>query len=434
MNTAAPAAGFVDAPDFSVKRGVFREPFLLALTSATPGAAIRYTTDGSSPLDGGTAYTGPLRIDATAVIRAAAFRDGWQTSPVKSHTFVFPAAVKRQPSAPPGMPRYWGNEYNFSTGGAATLRVPADYAMDQTLVNNPAYSSEMEQALGGTLPVLSIAASGFDLFDPNEGIYSNGRLVYLIKEIPASIEYFNPLDPTGSEKWQEDAGLRIHGGDALIEHPKKPFRIYFRKDYGADKLRYPLYPGSPVEEFNKLQLRPGGHDGWAVPFGSGPESLAAHATYLRDRFLRQCELDMGRLVHRGRYLHLYLNGLYWGVYDLHEVIDAKFFASHLGGDAADWDVVEQQASTLSTFDIVDGTTAAMDAALALVRPPQQLLDPEVLAQLQTYVPFEEFIDNLIVQMWGAQNDWLGPVFRGTPGVNLTDATRFNNKNRQAGSA
>ena len=101
-------------------------------------------------------------------------------------------------------------------------------------------------------------------------------------------------------------------------------------------------------------------------------------------------------------------------------------AAPLGaGDDRAADAIEQASPEMGRF------FPAMDAALALVRPPENMADPAMVAQLQQYIDFDEFIDHLIVQMWGAQNDWMGPVFRGTPGVNLTDASRFFNKNWEA---
>jgi hypothetical protein len=65
---------------------------------STPGAAIYYTTDGSSPFQtaGGvrsgtltTLYTTPVRIARTTCLRAAAIKDGWYPSPVETGTYIF---------------------------------------------------------------------------------------------------------------------------------------------------------------------------------------------------------------------------------------------------------------------------------------------------------------------------------------------------------
>jgi hypothetical protein len=427
-NTLPPVAGFVDEVDYSIHRGIYSSPQSLALTCTTPGAQIRYTTNGSRPTAStGSVYGTPLNISASAVIRAAAFVSGWEPSRVKTHTYVFGQSARNQPALPSGYPSTWGNEYNFTNGTLTGPPVPADYRMDPGITTHATYGPLIIPAITETLPIVCLTGNISDFFDFTNGIYCNRRLEFGV-EIPASMEYFDPHSPAN---WQEDMGLRMHGGDAPLEHPKKPFRAYFRKIYGEGRLRHSLFPGSPVDSFDKLQFRPLGHDGWAVPFGSGSEDLARHAMYCRDRFLRQTELDMGRLAHYGKYVHLFINGLYWGFYDLHEVQSMEYWADHKGGLEEDWDVLEHSNANNPLFDVVDGSDVAMNAALALVRPASNAASPATFNALAQYLDYTEFIDNMIVQMWGAQNDWMGPVFRGIPGVNLTDATRFTNKNWQA---
>ncbi len=427
-NTLPPVDGFVEEVDFSIKRGIYATPQPLTLTCATPGAQIRYTTNGSKPTaTTGFVYSTPLNISASAVIRAAGFVAGWEPSRTKTHTYIFGQSARNQPAAPAGYPTTWGNEYNFTNGTLTGPVVPADYRMDTGITGHAVYGPLIIPAITDTLPVVCLTGNISDFFDFTNGIYCNKRLEFGV-EIPASMEYF---DPHTTENWQEDMGLRMHGGDAPLEHPKKPFRAYFRKIYGEGRLRHSLFPGSPVDSFDKLQFRPMGHDAWSVPFGSGSQDLAQHAMYCRDRFLRQTELDMGRLAHYGKYVHLFINGLYWGFYDLHEVQSMEYWSDHKGGLEEDWDVLEHSNTSNPLFDVVDGSDTAMNAALALVRPASNAASPATFAALGQYIDFPEFIDNCIVQMWGAQNDWMGPVFRGVPGVNLTDASRFFNKNWQA---
>jgi len=425
--TAPPVDGFVDEVEFSSKRGLYTTPQTVTLTCATPGAQIRYTTNGSKPAAAtGTVYTTPLTISTSTVLRVSAFLPGWEPARVKTHTYVFGESAKNQPVTPAGYPTTWGNELDGNLQPTAVV-VPADYRMDPGITGHATYGPLIVPAITTTLPVVCLTGSISDFFDFTSGIYCNARMTFGV-EIPGSMEYF---DPHSTENWQEDLGIRMHGGDAPYEHPKKPFRVYFRKIYGEGRLRHSLFPGSPVDSFDKLQFRPLGHDGWAVPFGSGNEDLARHAMYCRDRFLRQTEMDMGRLAHRGKYVHLFINGLYWGFYDLHEVQSMEYWADHKGGLEEEWDVLEHSNTSNPLFDVVDGSSTAMNAALALIRPAANAGNPATFNALAQYLDYQEFIDNCIVQMWGGQNDWMGPVFRGTPGVNLTDASRFFNKNWQA---
>ena len=67
--------GFVADTTFSIDRGFYTSPIDVAITSATPGAEIRYTLDGTKPTaSSGTVYSGPINISQTTVLRAAAFK------------------------------------------------------------------------------------------------------------------------------------------------------------------------------------------------------------------------------------------------------------------------------------------------------------------------------------------------------------------------
>ncbi len=407
--------GFTDAPQFSAPRGLFRSPFALALTCPTPGATIYYTTDGSTPLPRtARIYTAPLAISTTTVVRAFADADARHPSPVLTHSYLFPADVIRQ-SAPPNYPSTWGTEDN---GFGSLIPVPADYAMDQTVVDDPPYRGLTELALRESLPILSLSTDQAPLFQA-DGLYADGR--YGSAELPVSLEFLGPGWP---ESIQQNAGLRIHGGNAR-DHPKKPFRLYFRKAYGTDKLRYPLFENSPVQAFDQLVLRPGGHDGWAVPFGNQSSLLAAHATYLKDQFLRQAETDMGRLSPRGRYVHLYLNGLYWGLYDLHERPNADFYAAHSGGNPQDWDVLHHPTYTGETYTQVDGDASAWDQVQHLADGGiQSDADYQALAAL---LDIDDYIDHLIVRIWSGDYDWCGPIYLKN-GSQEAAVDYFDNKN------
>ena len=110
--------------------------------------------------------------------------------------------------------------------------------MDTDITENPSYSNLMDTALRGTLPVVSLATTSSDLFGP-DGIYQDSFASGRAFEVPLSVEYFTP---SRTAQFQIDAGIRLHGGGARL-HPKKPLRLYFRREYGDAKLRFPLYPG-----------------------------------------------------------------------------------------------------------------------------------------------------------------------------------------------
>ena len=64
------------------------------------------------------------------------------------------------------------------------------------------------------------------------------------------------INPDGSDGFQIDAGLRIRGGYSRTgNNPKHAFRLFFRPDYGASKLRFALFGDEGVDEFECIDLR-----------------------------------------------------------------------------------------------------------------------------------------------------------------------------------
>ena len=58
---------------------------------------------------------------------------------------------------------------------------------------------------------------------------------------------------------------------------------------------------------------------------------------MRDQLVRDLHGAMGQVAAQGRWVEVYLNGAYWGLYNLTERIDETFLATHFGYDY--WDLV-----------------------------------------------------------------------------------------------
>jgi hypothetical protein len=85
INLPVPAA----APVFSPKAGTYTSPQSVSMATTTPGASIRYTTNGSTPTEtNGTLYSGPVSIGSTATLKAIAYGSGLTDSSVSSATYT----------------------------------------------------------------------------------------------------------------------------------------------------------------------------------------------------------------------------------------------------------------------------------------------------------------------------------------------------------
>src|SRR5690606_20431833 len=97
-----------------------------------------------------------------------------------------------------------------------------------------------------------------------------------------------------------------------------------------------------------------------------------HTQYIRDAWARHTARDMGKLTTQSTYVHLYLNGLYWGLYNPVERPDAQFLVHHLGGEREDYDALNARVGVI---EVIDGTRAAWDRVMALSR--SDVTRPEV---------------------------------------------------------
>ncbi len=85
---------------FSHDRGFYETPFEVILTTATPGATIVYTTDGSKPSVSHGIVGNKVLVDKTTVLRAMAHKPGATSTNVDTHTYIFPTTVKEQGTLP----------------------------------------------------------------------------------------------------------------------------------------------------------------------------------------------------------------------------------------------------------------------------------------------------------------------------------------------
>ena len=118
------AAVFVPGP------GTYADPQDVAISTLTAGAAIRYTTDGSTPTAAlGTLYTAPVHIAASTTLKAVAFQAGWRDSPVTSGAYTIGFQVAAPAFDPPPGTYEWAEDVAITTATpGATIRYTVDGA------------------------------------------------------------------------------------------------------------------------------------------------------------------------------------------------------------------------------------------------------------------------------------------------------------------
>ena len=334
-NAVSTITGVVSDTKFSHKRGFYDSAFSLSITTATPGVTIRYTTNGAPPTaTSGLIYTTPLNITRTTILRAAAFKSGLLPSDVDAQTYIFVNDVILQADgvAPgPGWPAP-------RAGGGQVW----DYGMDPQIVTNPLYAATIKNDLKA-IPTFSITLNITNFVQ----IYDNPGADGIANERAASIELLYPDDTEG---FQANCGLRIRGGfSRSTDNPKHAFRLFFRQEYGVSKLNYPVFGPTGAREFDKFDLRTMQNYSWA--FQNDGRMIC-----VRDVMSRDAQLTMNGISTRGNFYHLYINGVYWGLYNSEERPEAAFGSSYIGGREEDYDTIKQLDGYIS--GPTDGNTDA----------------------------------------------------------------------------
>jgi flagellar hook assembly protein FlgD len=81
-------------PTFDPPAGAYIQPVNVSISSATAGATIRYTLDGSEPTEGSQLYSNPINVAANTTIKAKAWADGYEPSYTATAAYVFPIAIE----------------------------------------------------------------------------------------------------------------------------------------------------------------------------------------------------------------------------------------------------------------------------------------------------------------------------------------------------
>ena len=354
--------GFVSDTNFDIDRGFYETPFTLNISTDTDGATIVYTTDGSEPTLTNGIQASSVNIGETTVLRAAAFKEGLVPTNVDTQTYLFLADVLEQQE------------------------------MDSDVVGDPAYADELIPALK-SVRTLSIVTDPDNLFSRGTGILenTNGRGRDWEREV--SIEFLDPEDP--GESFQTGVGLRVHGNGSRGS-AKNSLRLLFRNDYGAKKLEYPLFGRDWVtDRFNTIVLRAQNANSWT----SRREEDRASTTYLQDTFAKDTQGAMGHPTAGSTFVHLYLNGTYWGLYNPTERPDGSFGEDHFGGDDTDYDAVNRRFSV----EVLSGTKTHWDEMIAHA---DTLLDSqEEYETLEAeFIDIDNLIDYMLVHQYMQSRD------------------------------
>ncbi|MEM8557677.1 MAG: CotH kinase family protein [Bacteroidota bacterium] len=280
-NDTVPADGVAEPPAVSLQTGVYAGPQTVTMSTALPGATIRYTLNGRPPTDTSAVYEAPLTFAETGVLRTAVFRSD-----------VVPSTV-----------------------------VTATYLINEA----------------PTLPIVSLVTDPAHFFSDDTGIYVDGasgpaRSCW-DERVNWNQDWERPvhatlIEPDGRVGFALDLGVKIHGGCSRTQ-PQKSLALYARRQYGPSKIDYQVFPDQPGDEFESLVLRNSGQDWRSTMMRDGVAQAAAGG-------------DLDQQAYRPTVV--FINGAYWGLHNLREKLNEHYVEAHHGVDHDDVELVEAGGS------------------------------------------------------------------------------------------
>ncbi len=383
---------------------------------------IYFTLDGSEPSKThGTRYTGPFEVSPnnskfTSILRAIAYADDGTQSRISTHTYVFTSGINRQSKSPGAdFPSKWGNG----------SMVNADYEMDNKVLKN--HSAEEIAAAMKSIPMVSLVMDQYDLFDSACGIYMNPSKEGVARASRGEAECKTyPL--TDSDRWKRRTSVEFSSTDVTAENPdwdgrnepgaqveamikiqggssrngwkskKVSMRLAFSEESGEKSFEYGIFKdASATTSFDSLVLD--AHLNYTLTHGEDA-AQRADAHYLGDALTSDLLNASKSNAPHGRFVNLFLNGVYWGLYELHEKPDESFAAAYLGGKKNQYDVYKKTSADLEQ---VAGTSDA--TWRSLWSRANQLDRQSNYQEFAAYFDIDDFIKYMIVNFFNANEDW-----------------------------
>ena len=220
-----------------------------------------------------------------------------------------------------------------------------------------------------TIPVVTLAMDSAD-FDEMYAVTEDG-ITAIEKE--GYIQYFETDGTLGVEA---PAGVRVSGASTR-KYAQKSLGLYFRAGYGRRTVTYPFFGSDYITTFGGLVLRNSGQD-WG-------------GARLRDSFTGRAVLGMNIDASNSSFVAVYVNGRYWGLYDLKENINERYLESHYGVDPDTANIIKR-----NTYELEGSNADFLRVRGFCVQNGQVIpMTDSRYAQFTQWVDAESFADYLI---------------------------------------
>lgn len=388
-----PPVAIIAPPKISLNSGYLEGSEEVTIDSMS-GQEVFYTLDGADPIrvaSSALRYEQKLIIDQPTILRAAVRESSGKWSAVVTRIWIFPDTVSKQ-TRPEEWPEVFQDQARF-VPEVKEFTIP--YGVDVLPKKEGASVSEADftaSLLGG--PAVSLVIDPRDLVEFERGVYHHSSRSGVSESVAAAVgwwqEGISNEGDVGAMASISGESSRFH--DVTLKHS---FRI--RLDQISSSFGSLLGgPGNPVRHF---LLRAPTHDSWAQ--AEAGQFLRKEAKYITDAWADQWLKKLGYPSIRRQFVHLYLNGLYWGVYEIVEQAGPLSDADSLLAPSAD------------DFDQVRAIYGSSDAwqnwmqhlrELAQVAKKRQAAS-DAWAGLLERCDEQNLIDYVLLNLWMGNHDW-----------------------------
>ena len=208
-------------------------------------------------------------------------------------------------------------------------------------------------------------------------------------ERPANIEIFD----NGESVLSQDVGIRIKGA-ASRAWAQKSFNIFARMDYGKGSFEYDLFEGKSTKEKNNKVIDK--FDGFTIRNG-GNDNMAG---FFRDSVNQSLVSDRDMTTQATSECILFIDGEFWGIYQLMEKYNADYFKSHYG-------IKKNDVAYIKNGSLEEGNDQDLSQwnnLLSNLSKVDMTLD-ENYQRACAELDIQSFIDYFAAQIYWGNHDW-----------------------------
>ncbi len=361
-STPTPAAangqgyyGYVSSPSFSQNGGEYTGTVELTI-NIPANTSVYYTTDGSTPTTNATPYS---------------------PGEVLSFNRVTPLRVRA-----------------FDPTG---LLQPSQVITQTYMVN-----------VYHTFPIVSIVTDPDELWNPETGMLTIGEnvdksggipfknTVYrrVKEDLPAKPGYVEYFTKDGTQLISQGMQFKLQGAYSL-DMPQKTFKIKATPAYGEKYFDAKLFDDLEFTQYKGFVVRNSGNDSVWTRLNDSLQSQL-----IKD-FNEQAEVPSTVIYQAWQPVVVYLNGQYWGHYNMRERADRYFVAQHEGYSL---DMADQMDIVQASISLVYGSKDGYSDMIKKVKKMSPGTNPDDLQYILDNIDIDNYFDYMAFEMFFGNSD------------------------------